>query len=57
MIEIAYDKNITLNLSDPDDLKLFRGNRFSPKFHLKLDTGMTRLGISLDESYKIIKII
>ena len=56
MIEIAYDKNITLNLSDPDDLKLFRGNRFSPKFHLKLDTGMTRLGISLDESYKIVSV-
>ena len=57
MLEIAYEKNITLNLCDPDDIRLFSKAKYSPKFHLKVDTGMTRLGISFDEAYGIIEII
>ena len=57
MLEIAYEKNITLNLCDPDDIRLFRESKYSPKFHLKVDTGMTRLGIPFNESYKIVETI
>ena len=55
MFEVANNKNITLNLCDPDDLELFSKDKNFPKFHLKVDTGMTRLGISFNESYKIIE--
>ena len=57
MLEIAYEKDITLNLCDPDDVSLFCKAKHSPKFHLKVDTGMTRLGISFNEVYKIIETI
>jgi len=57
MLEIAYEKNITLNLCDPDDISLFREAKHSPKFHLKVDTGMTRLGVSFDEAHGIIETI
>ena len=57
MLKTAYEKNITLNLCDPDDVRLFCEASHSPKFHLKVDTGMTRLGISFDEAYGIIDTI
>ncbi|SUZ47997.1 uncharacterized protein METZ01_LOCUS851 [marine metagenome] len=57
MLEIAYEKDITLNLCDPYDVRLFCEAKHSPKFHLKVDTGMTRLGISFNEVYKIIETI
>ena len=37
MLEIAYEKDITLNLCDPDDVSLFCKAKHSPKFHLKVD--------------------
>jgi alanine racemase len=57
MLDIAFEKDITLNLCDPDDVRLFCEANHSPKFHLKVDTGMTRLGISFNEVYKIIETI
>ena len=57
MLKIAYKKDITLNLSDPDDVRLFYEGKQSPKFHLKIDTGMTRLGVSFNEAYEIIDLI
>ena len=51
-IELAYKKNITLNLSSFDDIEhvesFYSKNKVSPKYHLKFDTGMTRLGFDLD---------
>ena len=51
-IELAYKENITLNLSSFDDIEhiesFYSKNKVSPKYHLKFDTGMTRLGFDLD---------
>ena len=51
-IELAYKENITLNLSSFDDIEhiesFYSKNKVSPKYHLKFDTGMTRLGFELD---------
>lgn len=48
----AVDRNITLNISHPDDLDLLAGFHDecgdSPVVHLKVDTGMTRLGVTFD---------
>jgi len=57
MLETAYEKDITLNLCDPDDIRLFREAKHSPRFHLKVDTGMTRLGVPFDKAHGIIETI
>lgn len=55
----AIDQNFILNLSGLDDFELL--NEFyaksgkSPKFHLKIDTGMTRLGISFEKVGDVLK--
>ena len=54
----AVDRNITLNISHSDDLDSVIGfhaeNGESPKVHLKIDTGMTRLGIAMDEAESVL---
>ena len=45
MLSEAAISNIALNLSAIEDLPLFIEAETSPKFHLKVDTGMSRLGI------------
>ena len=45
MLAEAAARNIALNLSALEDLSLFIEEKPSPKFHLKVDTGMSRLGI------------
>ncbi len=58
-IELAYEKDIILNISSFDDIKHVESfhlkNRVSPKYHLKFDTGMTRLGFDLDDAEAIYK--
>ena len=58
-IELAYEGNITLNISSFDDIKhiqsFYLKNKVSPKFHLKFDTGMTRLGFDLNDAKAIYK--
>jgi len=55
----AVDRKITLNISHSDDLDTVIGfhaeNGESPKVHLKVDTGMTRLGIAMEEAEPILK--
>jgi alanine racemase len=54
----AVEQNIHLNLSYPDDLtaveSFCRVHGKSPVFHLKLDTGMTRLGLSESEALSVL---
>ena len=53
-IELAYKENIILNLSSFDDIEhiesFYLKNKVSPKYHLKFDTGMTRLGFDLNDA-------
>lgn len=55
----AVARNITLNLSWPDDLSLLqqfhKQHGKSPKVHLKVDTGMTRLGVPLEATENLLK--
>tara|TARA_B100000073_G_scaffold42598_1_gene31835 strand:- start:45 stop:1169 length:1125 start_codon:yes stop_codon:yes gene_type:complete len=52
-IELAYENDIILNISSFDDIEhiesFYLKNKVSPKYHLKFDTGMTRLGFDLDD--------
>ncbi len=47
-IEVAYENNLWVNVSHIDDLlllnSLYKEKNICPDFHLKFDTGMTRLG-------------
>jgi alanine racemase len=57
-VEEAADLIITLNLSQKEDIEilqeLFLKNHKRPKVHLKIDTGMTRLGVSYDDAQSIL---
>lgn len=57
-VEGAADLNITLNLSQKEDIdilqELFLKNHKRPKVHLKIDTGMTRLGIPYEDAENIL---
>ena len=56
-IELAYEENIILNISSFDDIEhiesFYLKNKVSPKYHLKFDTGMTRLGFGLNDAEAI----
>lgn len=58
-LQTALDHGFTLNVSWPDDvdyLTRFIGkNGKGPKVHLKVDTGMTRLGVALEEVEVMLK--
>ncbi len=55
----AIQNNFTLDVSDPSDVNTLiayhKNNGQSPKFHLKVETGMTRLGIDMDAMDKVIQ--
>lgn len=57
-VEEAADLNVTLILSQKDDIEilqeLFLKNHKRPKVHLKIDTGMTRLGIPFEDAENIL---
>ena len=55
MLAEAAARNITLNLSAPEDIPLFNMADSSPRFHLKVDTGMSRLGIPFDTVVDILQ--
>ncbi len=52
-LDVAVERNITVNISSFNDLDaiLHRQKRYksSPKFHIKVDTGMTRLGLDIND--------
>jgi len=55
----AVDRHITLNISHANDVDALAGFHAetgeSPKVHLKVDTGMTRLGITMEEVESVLK--
>ena len=55
MLSEAAARNIALNLSALEDLPLFIEADPSPKFHLKVDTGMSRLGIPFNSVVNILQ--
>ncbi len=54
----AVTRDIILNLSWSDDLDLllefYQKTGTCPRMHLKVDTGMTRLGVPLDDVYAVL---
>ena len=60
-LDLATKHNITLNISNLDDLEIVKRfskkHNTSPRFHVKFDTGMTRLGLNLDEAEKAFEIL
>ncbi|MFQ6675922.1 MAG: alanine racemase [Fidelibacterota bacterium] len=54
----AVENNLSLNISWPDDVEMLvrfiRKNGKGPKVHLKVDTGMTRLGVPLEETEEVL---
>jgi len=55
-IDEASKHNLTLNISSFDDLKALKAyNGNAIKVHLKIDTGMTRLGVPLDQAEAFLK--
>ncbi|MFL3058086.1 MAG: alanine racemase [Candidatus Neomarinimicrobiota bacterium] len=55
-IEDATKHNLTLNISSFDDLKVLKAHTGNTiKVHLKIDTGMTRLGVPLDQAEAFLK--
>lgn len=60
-VEAAADLDVSLILSQKDDIEilkeLYKKTGKQPKVHLKIDTGMTRLGIAFEESQGILNIL
>ena len=60
-LELAVKNNFILNISnlkDFDILKRFSSkNKNTPRFHVKFDTGMTRLGLNINEADRAFKIL
>ena len=60
-LDLATKHNITLNISNLDDLEIVKRfskkHNTSPRFHVKFDTGMTRLGLNVDEAEKAFDIL
>ncbi len=61
-LNLAIDYNLILNASSLGDLRTLKGflknQSISPRFHVKFDTGMTRLGINIyeaDEAFKVLQ--
>lgn len=54
--KLAFDNDIQLTISSFDELEYLRKNNFkNPKIHIKIDTGMGRIGFLNDEIYYWIK--
>lgn len=53
-IEEATKRGFQINISNMEQLEFLKENKLKPKIHLKVDTGMTRLGFSLNEIKKAI---
>ncbi len=52
-LDIAVEKNITVNISILSDLTTLihyvQRRKQAPRFHIKIDTGMTRLGLNISD--------
>lgn len=50
----ATKRNFQINISNMEQLEFLKEKDLNPKIHLKVDTGMTRLGFSLEDIEKAI---
>ena len=54
IIDDAFNNNIILNLSSFDDIEYLKTyiseTKNKPRYHIKFDTGMTRLGVDIDKA-------
>lgn len=55
LIHIAYENNITLTLYSWEQLSKYSKQASKPKCHVKIDTGMKRLGVQPDEASEFIQ--
>jgi len=59
LLPVVVDQNLTWNLAWSEDLdtllQYYRETGSSPRFHVKVDTGMTRLGIPMEKVESVIK--
>lgn len=57
-LSAVVEHNIVLNISSPDDINILlefnRKTGTCPRTHLKVDTGMTRLGVPMEEAESLI---
>ncbi|MGL5124039.1 MAG: alanine racemase [Fusobacteriaceae bacterium] len=54
--KLAFDNDIQLTISSFEELEYLKKNNFkNPKIHIKIDTGMGRIGFLNDEIYSWIK--
>ena len=53
-IDLAFDNNIILNISSLDDIQYIKSYNLKtnrcPRYHIKFDTGMTRLGVDIKDA-------
>lgn len=60
-LDLAIKHNLILNISNLEDLDILnrfsRDNKKSPRFHVKFDTGMTRLGLNINDADTAFKIL
>ena len=58
-IDQAFNNNIILNLSSIEDINILKDYKSEtnncPRYHIKFDTGMTRLGIDIEDSELLYK--
>ncbi|MBD5401210.1 alanine racemase [bacterium] len=58
-IESAVKHNLTISIFSEDHLKacaqVFKRSKKKPKVHIKIDTGMNRIGVRADEAVEFIK--
>ncbi|MEC9447734.1 MAG: alanine racemase, partial [Candidatus Neomarinimicrobiota bacterium] len=57
----AVKNNLILNICDKSDILMIdnyiNDGGVSPVFHLKIDTGMTRLGVDFNDAHEILKLL
>lgn len=60
-LDISIQNNLTLNVAALSDLKNILNFQIahgrSPKFHLKVETGMTRLGVDMNDIDQVIQLL
>ncbi len=55
MLHVAQEKNITITIYSFEQLEMYKDLPFIPKVHLKIDTGMRRLGVEPEKAKELYK--